>query len=150
MWMDLAPGRTLERLVRDLSIPRNGRSRSEHLRRTTGLVGAKAALLHEHLDAAAFADASRVAEAIKRFPIRLESARPLAEAISTAGGVRFESMDDGLMLRAGDGVPDGVFCAGEMIDWEAPTGGHLLTACFASGLRAGHAAAAHLHNQPAK
>lgn len=144
LWLDLAPGRTSERLVRELSASRNDRSRSEHLRRTTGLAGAKAALLHEVLDAAAFDDPSRVADAIKRFPVRLESARPLAEAISTAGGVRLEAMDASLKLQATDGVPDGVFCAGEMLDWEAPTGGYLLTACFASGQRAGQAAAAYL------
>ena len=144
LWLDLTPGRSFERLTTALSNPRNGRTRSEHLRRTTGLAGAKSALLHEVLDAAAFDDTARTVATIKRFPVRLESARPIAEAISSAGGVRFESMDDALMLRAGDGVPGGVFCAGEMIDWEAPTGGYLLTACFASGLRAGHAAAAHL------
>lgn len=141
LWLDLAPGRSHERLVRDLSAPRNGRSRSEHLRRTTGLAGGKAALLHEVLDAAAFDDVARTATTIKRFAVRLDSARPIAEAISSAGGVRFEAMDAGLMLRTADGVPDGVFCAGEMVDWEAPTGGYLLTACFASGLLAGRAAA---------
>jgi len=69
----------------------------------------------------------------RHLPLRLVAARPLAEAISTAGGVPFEALDERLMIRA---LP-GVFCAGEMLDWEAPTGGYLLTACFASGRAAG-------------
>jgi hypothetical protein len=78
-------------------------------------------------------DASRLAAAIKALPLRLVAARPLDEAISTAGGVLFEVLNDDLMCEA---LP-GVFCAGEMLDWEAPTGGYLLTACFASGKRVG-------------
>ena len=85
-------------------------------------------------------DPARLALAIKRLPLRLLRPRPIEEAISTAGGVRLEAMDDALML---DALP-GVFCAGEMLDWEAPTGGYLLTACFASGLRAGRGVAAWL------
>jgi predicted flavoprotein YhiN len=83
------------------------------------------------------ADPKRVAAAIKALPLTLVRARPVDEAISTAGGVRFDAVDDTLMLTR---VP-GTFCAGEMLDWEAPTGGYLLTACFASGLIAGRAAA---------
>jgi predicted flavoprotein YhiN len=75
------------------------------------------------------ADGAQLAAAIKALPITLTAARPIDEAISTAGGVRFDGLDGGLMLSA---LP-GVFCAGEMLDWEAPTGGYLLTACFASG-----------------
>ena len=90
-------------------------------------------MLHEVLDKAALQDMARVAATIKRLPLRLLRPRPLAETISSAGGVRLEALDDALMLR---GLP-GAFCAGEMLDWEAPTGGYLLTACFASGLRAG-------------
>ena len=86
-------------------------------------------------------DAAVVARTIKRLPLRLLRARPIAEATSSAGGVRLEAMTDELELRAS---PRGVFCAGEMLDWEAPTGGYLLTACFASGLIAGQAAARHL------
>jgi len=134
--LDLAPGRELERLQRDLEKPRNGRSLSEHLRRQSGIEGAKSALLHEVLDKTALQNMSRVAAIIKRLPLRLLRPRPMAEAISTAGGVRLESLDDVLMLEH---MP-GVFCAGEMLDWEAPTGGYLLTACFASGLRAGRGA----------
>jgi len=138
--LDLAPGRALERLQRDLAKPRNGRSLGEHLRRQAGIEGAKAALVHEVLDQATLQDMARVAATIKRLPLRLLRPRPMAEAISTAGGVRLRALDDALMLRD---MP-GVFCAGEMLDWEAPTGGYLLTACFASGLRAGRGAIAWL------
>ncbi|QNN69727.1 TIGR03862 family flavoprotein [Thermomonas carbonis] len=135
--LDLVPGRTLQRLQQDLGKSRNGRSLGEHLRRQAGIDGAKSALLHEVLDKPALQDMARVAGTLKRLPLRLLRPRPMAETISTAGGVRLEALDDALMLR---GAP-GVFCAGEMLDWEAPTGGYLLTACFASGLRAGRGAA---------
>jgi uncharacterized flavoprotein (TIGR03862 family) len=147
LWLDLAPGRDLEQLKRDLAKPRAGRSISEHLRRQAGITGAKAALLHEVLGREGMHDPDAIATGIKRLPLLLTQPRPLAEAISTAGGVRLEALDDGLMLRQHPGV----FCAGEMLDWEAPTGGYLLTACYASGLRAGRAAAAYLcspHNRP--
>ena len=134
------PGRDLQRLQRDLDKPRNGRSLGEHLRRQAGIDAVKAALLFEVLDKAALQDMSRVAATLKRLPLRLLRPRPLAETISTAGGVRLETLDEALMLRQ---LP-GVFCAGEMLDWEAPTGGYLLTACFASGLRAGRGAVAWL------
>ncbi len=134
--LDLVPGRELERLQRDLGKPRNGRSLGEHLRRQAGITGVKTALLHEVLDKEHLGDLSRIAATLKRLPLRLIAPRPIAEAISSAGGVRLEVLDDGLMLSS---VP-GVFCAGEMLDWEAPTGGYLLTACFASGLHAGRAA----------
>ena len=135
--LDLAPGRDLARLYRDLAKPRAGRSLSEHLRRQAGISGVKAGLLYEVLDTPQRDDVRQLAATIKRLPLRLLRARPLAEAISSAGGVRLEAMDDRLMLAA---LP-GVFCAGEMLDWEAPTGGYLLTACHASGHRAGRAAA---------
>ena len=134
--LDLAPGRDLQRLQRDLEKPRNGRSLGEHLRRQAGIDGAKVALLHEVLDKAALQDMARIAAALKRLPLRLLRPRPVAETISSAGGVRLQALDEALMLRD---MP-GVFCAGEMLDWEAPTGGYLLTACFASGLRAGKGA----------
>ncbi len=140
--LDLAPGRDLERLKTDLGKPRNGRSISEHLRRQTGLDGAKAALLYEVLPKSTVQSTARdatdaIAQTIKRLPLTLRSARPIAEAISTAGGVRLETLDEALQIKA---MP-GVFCAGEMLDWEAPTGGYLLNACFASGLIAGRGAA---------
>jgi uncharacterized flavoprotein (TIGR03862 family) len=135
--LDLVPGRSLDRLARDLARPRGSRSLSEHLRRHAGIEGVKAGLLYEVVPKAELGDPTRLAAALKALPITLRRARPLDEAISSAGGVRFDALDDGLMLRA---LP-GVFCAGEMIDWEAPTGGYLLTACFASGHVAGTAAA---------
>ena len=138
LWLDLAPGRTQARLEHDLSRPRGKRSRSEHLRRQAGLSGVKAALLHEcHPDGVPEAP-DALARAIKRLPLHLAAPRPVAEAISTAGGVALEALDARLMARARPGV----FLAGEMLDWEAPTGGYLLQACFASGLRAGRGAVA--------
>jgi uncharacterized flavoprotein (TIGR03862 family) len=138
VWLDLLPDRPVDNLVRALSKPRGSRSMAKHLQGQVGLDGVKAALLREVTDPAAFADPVTLAQAIKALPIELMRTRPLDEAISSAGGVRFEALDEGLMLKA---LP-GVFCAGEMLDWEAPTGGYLLTACFASGLKAGQAAAA--------
>ncbi|MGY0505292.1 TIGR03862 family flavoprotein [Luteimonas sp. e5] len=140
LWLDLAPGRDVQRLQADLSKPRGKRSLGEHLRRQAGLDAAKTALVFEQLGRAAGDDLQRLAATIKRLPLDLQRCRPLAEAISSAGGVRLEELDDGLMLRQRAGV----FCAGEMLDWEAPTGGYLLQASFASGLRAGRAAAAWL------
>ena len=131
--LDLAPDRDLARLVADLSSRRGSSSMAAHLRRRAGVVGVKAALLRERLRAEDFAEPIRLATAIKSLPLRLVAPRPLDEAISSAGGVAFEDMDERLMLRS---LP-GVFCAGEMLDWEAPTGGYLLTACFASGRAAG-------------
>ncbi|RYD17020.1 MAG: TIGR03862 family flavoprotein [Lysobacteraceae bacterium] len=135
--LDLAPARAIERLERDLAHPRGTRSLSEHLRRRAGIDGVRAGLLRECAPAQALADPVQAAAAIKSLPLRLLRARPLEEAISSAGGVRFESLEEGLGLRS---LPQ-VHCAGEMIDWEAPTGGYLLTACFASGRVAGAAAA---------
>lgn len=129
LWLDLAPGLTLPALVTALSRPRGKNSLANFLRRHTGLSGVKAALLHEPAVAASLGDARRLAQLIKCYPLRLLSARPMDEAISTAGGVSFDSLDGNLMLRQ---LP-GVFCAGEMLDWEAPTGGYLLTACMATG-----------------
>ena len=135
--LDLAPARDVARLAHELAKPRDGRSLSEHLRRRAGIEGVKAGLLREVLDKTALDDPARLATAIKTLPLTLLRARPIEEAISSAGGVRFEALDEGSMIRR---LP-GVFCAGEMIDWEAPTGGYLLTACFAGGRIAGHAAA---------
>ena len=138
LWLDLAPGRDAERLRRDLDAPRGKRSLGDHLRRQTGLDAAKIALLHEMLPREAMANTGTLVQTIKRLPLRLRSARPIAEAISTAGGVRLEALDATLQSTT---MP-GVFFAGEMLDWEAPTGGYLLTACFASGLLAGRGAVA--------
>ena len=139
--LDLAPGRDAQRLARDLAQSHGKRSLSEHLRRHAGIDGVKAGLLYEILSREDLADSARLAEAIKALPLTLRRARPLDEAISTAGGVRFGALTGGLMLKS----KPGIFCAGEMIDWEAPTGGYLLSACFASGRIAGRAAAAFAH-----
>ena len=141
--LDLAPDRNLPRLIADLSRPRGSRSLASHLQRRIHLEGVKAGLLRECLPKQDFADPARLAAGIKAFPLRLVAPRRLEEAISTAGGITFEALDDRLMLRA---LP-GVFCAGEMLDWEAPTGGYLLTACFASGRAAGVGAVAWLKSR---
>ncbi len=130
--LDLVPGREPERLHASLARPRKGRSFGEHLRRAAGLDAAKAALVFEVLGKDAGQDLERVVRTLKRLPLSLQRPRPIAETISTAGGVRLEALTADLMLLA---LP-GVFCAGEMLDWEAPTGGYLLTACYASGQRA--------------
>ncbi|HJU70896.1 MAG TPA: TIGR03862 family flavoprotein [Paucimonas sp.] len=139
--LDLAPGKDLQRVTAEVAHPRGARSLSSHLQSRVGIHGVKMGLLRELLPASDFADPARLAAAIKALPLRLVAPRPIAEAISSAGGVAFEGLDERLMLRA---LP-GVFCAGEMLDWEAPTGGYLLTACFASGRAAGLGAAAWLH-----
>lgn len=131
--IDLLPGRPGDKLQAALSKPRGSRSMAKHLHSQVGIDGVKAALLRELTDAETFADPALLARAIKALPLTLVKTRPLDEAISSAGGVRFEAMDERLMLKA---LP-GVFCAGEMLDWEAPTGGYLLTGCFASGRAAG-------------
>lgn len=131
--LDLLPNRSHEQIEKALSRPRGSRSMANHLRSQLGIDGVRAGLLRELSPADTYADPARLAAAIKRLPLRLLRPRPLDEAISSAGGVRFEALDRKLMLK----VLPGVFCAGEMLDWEAPTGGYLLTACFASGRVAG-------------
>ncbi|WP_317202780.1 TIGR03862 family flavoprotein [Janthinobacterium sp.] len=126
--LDLVPDWSLERVVDEVCRPRGARSMSSHLQSRLGIKGVKSGLLRECISAEEFADPLRLAEAIKMLPLRLRRTRPLDEAISSAGGVRFEGLEE-LMLKA---MP-GVFVAGEMLDWEAPTGGYLLTACLASG-----------------
>lgn len=132
--LDLLPGQSEAQVLEKLLRPRQGRSFGEYLRRQLGLGGVKSALLFEVLGKeAGQLPPERIAAALKRLPLSPLRPRPLAEVISTAGGVRLEALDAQLMLRD---LP-GTFCAGEMLDWEAPTGGYLLTACYASGLRAG-------------
>ncbi|NDP47534.1 MAG: TIGR03862 family flavoprotein [Sulfuriferula multivorans] len=139
--LDLAPDKSLERIVVEVTHPRGSRSLSSHLQSRAGIKGAKMALLNELLSKAQLNDPLALAHAIKSLPLTLAAPRPLDEAISSAGGVRFDTLDENLMLRD---LP-GVFCAGEMLDWEAPTGGYLLTACFASGRVAGQGALNYLH-----
>jgi uncharacterized flavoprotein (TIGR03862 family) len=131
--VDLAPQRSLDWLTTTLTQSRGARSMGQHLKRLTGIDGVRVALLYEGVAPAVFADPAALAAAIKAVPITLVRPRPVDEAISTAGGVRFSALDKHWMLRD---LP-GVFCAGEMVDWEAPTGGYLLTACLSSGRAAG-------------
>ena len=131
--LDLMPDRDISRLTHDLSRPRGKRTMAAHLQRQAHIEGVKAGLLREVVSKECFADPARLAATIKSLPLKFVAPRPLEEAISTAGGVPFEALDKRLMLCS---LP-GVFCAGEMLDWEAPTGGYLLTACFATGRAAG-------------
>jgi hypothetical protein len=131
--LDLLPDWPLQRVQTEVSHPRGARSLSSHLQSRLGLKGVKANLLREALSTEQMHDTALLARTIKALPLRLVAARPLSEAISSAGGVTFEAVDEHLMLRK---MP-GVFVAGEMLDWEAPTGGYLLSACFASGQAAG-------------
>ncbi|KQT11597.1 NAD(P)/FAD-dependent oxidoreductase [Ramlibacter sp. Leaf400] len=135
--LDLLPQHDEARVLAEVRHPRGPRSLSTHLKSRLGIAGVKAALLHEVLSPQQLADPAALAAALKALPIRLVRARPVAEAISTAGGVRQDALDAAAMLRERPGV----FCAGEMLDWEAPTGGYLLTACLATGRRAGFGAA---------
>jgi uncharacterized flavoprotein (TIGR03862 family) len=133
MILDLAPDRSHEWLVQRLSGSRGSRSMASHLEKNVNIKGVKAGLLREFVSKEDFSNLQPLAHFIKNLPIPLIATRPLDEAISTAGGVTFESLDENLMLP----VLPGFFCTGEMLDWEAPTGGYLLTACFASGHAAG-------------
>lgn len=132
--LDLAPDYSHEWLVERLSRPRGSRSMASHLEKSINIKGVKAGLLREFVSKEDFSHLQPLAHFIKNLPIPLIATRPLDEAISSAGGVTFESLDEHLMLK---NMP-GVFCAGEMLDWEAPTGGYLLTACIASGYVAGY------------
>jgi uncharacterized flavoprotein (TIGR03862 family) len=131
--LDLLPGRSAKQVLADVSRPRGSRSLSRHLQACIGNDVLKRALLYEVLNRAQMEHPPTLAKCLKALRITLRSPRPLAEAISTAGGVRFSSVNENLMLNA---IP-GVFVAGEMLDWEAPTGGYLLTGCFATGAWAG-------------
>ena len=138
--LDLLPGRSIEFVRDEVARPRGSRSLSTHLKSRLGLDGVKAALLHELLPREVLADAARLAAAIKALALIWVAPRPIDEAISSAGGVRFEALDAGLMARHAPGL----FCAGEMLDWEAPTGGYLLTASFASAVVAARGVRSHL------
>jgi hypothetical protein len=134
--LDLLPNHSINAVRDALGQGRGTRSLTEHLRRRLKLHGVQSALMHEVLPAEVFHDNHRLAAALKALPIRLTAMRPMDEAISTAGGVMQQALDACLMLNA---LP-GVFCAGEMLDWDAPTGGYLLSACLASGRAAGQGA----------
>jgi uncharacterized flavoprotein (TIGR03862 family) len=134
--LDLLPDKLLARVIAEVAHPRGARSLSSHLQSRAGIKGVKMALLREILTPVQLNDPLQLAHAIKSLPLTLAATRPLDEAISSAGGVRFDALDARLMLHT---LP-GVFCAGEMLDWEAPTGGYLLSACFACGRAAGEGA----------
>jgi uncharacterized flavoprotein (TIGR03862 family) len=138
--LDLKPDFTPERVWAEVSHPRGTRSLSSHLKSRLKLTALHMGLLHEVLSKEAMNDPAQLASAIKHLPITLAATRPLDEAISSAGGVRLEALDAHLMATA---LP-GLFVAGEMLDWEAPTGGYLLSACLASGRVAGLGAAQRL------
>ena len=140
IYLDLTPGKDLPRVIAEIAHPRGSRSMASHLQSRANIKGVKTGLLRELVPPSDFANPERLAASIKSLPLRLIAPRPLDEAISSAGGVAFEALDECLMVRA---MP-GVFCAGEMLDWEAPTGGYLLTTCFASGRTAGLGALAYL------
>jgi len=131
--LNLRPDFSPERMRQEVAHPRGSRSLSSHLHSRVGLTKLHTALLHEVLAKETLNSPAMLAQAIGHLPITLDAPRPIVEAISSAGGVGFASLTDALMLRE---LP-GVFCAGEMLDWEAPTGGYLLTACWASGQVAG-------------
>ena len=131
--LDLLPDKELPLLIARMSQARGKNSMANHLRKRLGIDGVKAGLLREIVPASDFDNPEQLCSAIKGLPIKLIATRPIDEAISSAGGIAFEALDEHLMLRS---MP-GVFCAGEMLDWEAPTGGYLLTACFATGRAAG-------------
>ncbi|WP_291010263.1 TIGR03862 family flavoprotein [Hydrogenophaga sp.] len=131
--LDLLPDQSAEQVAAHTAHPRGSRSLSAHLKSRLGLGGIKMALLNELLDKATLHDPQALAKLLKALPLTLLRPRPIDEAISTAGGVAFDSLDEQLMVRERPGL----FCAGEMLDWEAPTGGYLLTACLSSGVAAG-------------
>ena len=135
--LDLLPDRSPEQVLVEVRHPRGSRSLSSHLKSRLNLDGIKAAMLYEVLSKADIADPVKLATGIKNLPVRLIAARPIDEAISSAGGVKFEALDGMLKIASVASLPQPVFCAGEMLDWEAPTGGYLLTACLASGRAAG-------------
>ena len=140
--LDLLPDRSAEKVLAEVNHPRGSRSFSSHLKSRLGLEGIKSTVLHECLSKEDFNQPHKLAAAIKALPITLSATRPIDEAISSAGGVMFEGLNAQLMLTK---MP-GVFCAGEMLDWEAPTGGYLLTASLASGHRAGQGVLNHLNH----
>ena len=146
IYLDLLPGKDKQQVINDIAHPRGSKSMASHLQSRLGIKGVKAGLLREVLTAQDFSDPYRLGSTIKSLPLALKATRPLNEAISSAGGVMFEDVNQNLMLSK---LP-GVFCAGEMLDWEAPTGGYLLTGCFASGKVAGLGALAWLGKHSAQ
>ena len=145
--LDLLPDRSAEQVLVELRHPRGSRSLSSHLKSRLNLDGIKAAMLHELLDKEAIADPVKLAAGIKALPVKLLATRPIDEAISSAGGVKFSGLDAHCKVVMPADIDPPVFCAGEMLDWEAPTGGYLLTACLASGRAAGQGVLQHFGRQ---
>lgn len=141
--LDLLPGRTLAQTLKEIQHPRGSRSLSSHLKSRLGLDGVKMGLLNELLSPAVLQNPEALAQAIKALPIQLCATRPIDEAISTAGGVAWQGLEPDLQMAS---MP-GVFCAGEMLDWEAPTGGYLLTACMSTGVMAAKGVHAYLQGR---
>src|SRR5690606_13313180 len=139
--LDLVPGKSLERLEQDLLRQNSKTSFSNLLRKGAGLNAVKAALVYEY---GKTTNRQKLAHVIKELPIPLVKPRPIDEAISSAGGISWQELNSDYMLRK---MP-GTFVAGEMIDWEAPTGGYLLTACFAMGVAAAKGIDNWLHDTP--
>jgi uncharacterized flavoprotein (TIGR03862 family) len=137
--IDLAPDRTLEQILHTLC-RRGSKSLSSYLKSTLGFGGVKTALLYEVLGKEQIHNLQKLAATIKALPITVTATRPIGEAISSAGGICFNNLDANFMLN----TKPGVFVAGEMLDWEAPTGGYLLTACMATGRQAARGAIAWL------
>jgi predicted flavoprotein YhiN len=145
--LDLLPDKSPEQVLAEVRHPRGSRSLSSHLKSRLNLDGIKAAMLYELLGKEAIADPLKLAAGIKALPVCVLATRPIDEAISSAGGVAFEALDAKLRVTT-LAAETPVFCAGEMLDWEAPTGGYLLTACFASGRAAGQGVLAQFGLQP--
>jgi predicted flavoprotein YhiN len=141
--LDLLPDKSAQQVLTEVRHPRGSRSLSSHLKSRLGLDGIKAAILHELLDKDTMANPVKLAAAIKALPIAVVRTRPIDEAISSAGGVSFAAVDADLKIKASQPTGAAIFCAGEMLDWEAPTGGYLMTACFASGRAAGQGVLRH-------
>ena len=135
--LDLLPGKTMDEVLQEVRHPRGSRSLTSHLKSRLGLDGIKSGLLHELLSKQGINEPAQLTTAIKALPIKLCATRPIDEAISSAGGVRFDALDTNLQVVDGRATRCPIFCAGEMLNWEAPTGGYLLTACFSSGRTAG-------------
>ena len=143
LFLDLLPDKTPEQVLVEVRHPRGSRSLSSHLKSRLNLDGIKAGMLYELLGKEAMADPVTLAAGIKALPLKLVAVRPIDEAISSAGGVRFEGLNANLQIAAPEAFKPPVFCAGEMLDWEAPTGGYLMTACFATGRAAGQGVLRH-------
>ena len=126
--LDLTPDLSREEIFIRLNKKRGKNSLSNHLRKQLNITPLKISLLRELIEKNIFDDYSLLSQALKKVPLVLERTRPLEEAISSSGGVSFNELDEHFMLTKHPGW----FTAGEMVDWDAPTGGYLLQACFST------------------